>query len=104
MVSAITPLDFMNEQAFDDSILHGHSSDNWKIDFMIVEYLTTIINKLRLKPYFSEVHYQKVQIHLGSNLKILKTKENPYSMIKELDPNSFSEDTRYNIYYFYDID
>jgi hypothetical protein len=30
-----------------------------------------ILSALKLKPYFSEVHYQKVQIHLGSNLKIL---------------------------------
>lgn len=73
LVCAITPLDSLNEQEFDDAILHGHSSDNWKIHFMLVENLTHILNKLYLKPYFSEVHYQKVQIHLGSNLKVVET-------------------------------
>ncbi len=71
IVSSMTPLDTLNEQAFDDAIIHGHSSDNWKIDFMMAQNLTTILDVIYLKPYFTEVHYQKVQIHLGSNLKVL---------------------------------
>lgn len=44
LVSAMTPLDSLPEQHFDDSIVHGNSSDNWKIDFMLVENLTTILD------------------------------------------------------------
>ncbi len=53
IVVAMTPLDSFNEQIFDDSIVHGSSVDNWKIDFMLVEALTLILDKLKLKPYFS---------------------------------------------------
>lgn len=56
---------------------------------MLVENLHLILDHLKLKPYFSEVHYQKVQIHLGSNLKVLQSQENPYASIKALDPNAF---------------
>jgi hypothetical protein len=48
------------------------------------EYLTLLLDRLKLKPYFCEVHYQKVQIHLGSNLKILETQENPFRGVKNL--------------------
>lgn len=84
--------------------MHGNSTDNWKIDFLLVENLTIILDHLKLKPYFSEVHYQKVLIHLGSNLKIGKTQEDPYSAIKALDSAAFQESTNYNIFYFFDID
>jgi hypothetical protein len=50
------------------------------------------------------VHYQKVQIHLGSALKVLKTQEDPYAEIKALDPPAFIENGNYLVYYFYDID
>ncbi len=43
LVTATTPLDFLTEQQFDDIIVHGNSSDNWKIDFMLVENLTLIL-------------------------------------------------------------
>jgi hypothetical protein len=36
LVRAITPLDELQEQQFDDAIVHGNSSDNWKIDFVLV--------------------------------------------------------------------
>ena len=36
LVSAMTPLDALPQQEFDDSIVHGNSSDNWKIDFMLI--------------------------------------------------------------------
>jgi hypothetical protein len=71
LVVAVTPLETLSEQAFEDAIVHGHSVDNWKIHFTLVEALTLILDRLHLKPYFSEVHYQKVQIHMGANLKIL---------------------------------
>ena len=73
LVRAMTPLDKLRDTEFDDAIVHGNSSDNWKIDFLLVENLTLLLDNLKLKPYFSEVHYQKVQIHLGSSLKVLKT-------------------------------
>jgi hypothetical protein len=104
IVVSMTPLDLLNEQSFDDSIVHGHSVDNWKIHFMIVEVLTVILNNVHLKPYFSEVHYQKVQIHLGSNLKIMETSPNPFVEIKNLDPPSFQESNSYKIIYLYDVD
>ena len=56
---------------------------------------------MHLKPYFSEVHYQKVQIHFGSSLKVLKTDIDPYADIKALDQNSFPEVGNYSIHYFY---
>ena len=87
----MTPLDSLGEDQFDDAIIHGNSTDNWKIDFLLVENLTLLLDVLKLKPYFSEVHYQKVQIHLGSNLKVLKTANDPYSNIRLLDPASFSD-------------
>lgn len=90
IVVAMTPLESLGEQAFDDAIVHGHSVDNWKIDFMLVEALTLVLDRLHLKPYFSEVHYQKVQIHMGANLKILQTVVDPFREIKALDPASFT--------------
>jgi hypothetical protein len=45
---------------------------------------------MHLKPYFSEVHYQKVQIHMGANLKIMETVNDPFRDIKALDPASFT--------------
>lgn len=56
---------------------------------MLVENLTDLLDCLHLKPYFSEVHYQKVQIHLGSTLKVLRTEKDPFSSIKALDQNAF---------------
>ena len=68
---------------------------------MLVEILTDILDCMYLKPYFSEVHYQKVQIHLGSSLKVLKTDIDPYADIKALDQNAFPEVGNYSIHYFY---
>lgn len=51
--------------------------------------LYNIVDSMQLKPYFSEVHYQKVHIHLGPMLKMVKTPVNPFEKIKELDPESF---------------
>lgn len=57
---------------------------------MLVEALTLVLDKMHLKPYFSEVHYQKVQIHMGANLKIMETVNDPFRDIKALDPASFT--------------
>lgn len=57
---------------------------------MLVEALTLVLDRLHLKPYFSEVHYQKVQIHMGANLRILETANDPFAQIKALDPAIFA--------------
>lgn len=36
LVCAMTPLDYLNELEYDDAIVHGNATDNWKIDFLLV--------------------------------------------------------------------
>ncbi len=50
------------------------------------------------------MHYQKVQIHLGANLKVLDSVKDPFSTIKKLKPSAFIEDSDYKVTYLYDID
>ena len=47
-----------------------------------MDNLSTIADTLKLKPYNSEVHYQRVQIHLGTSLKVIETEVDPFSSIK----------------------
>jgi hypothetical protein len=52
-VRTLTPLDELNDKDYDNAIIHGNSSDNWKIDFTLADFLIVIIDQLKLKPYFS---------------------------------------------------
>lgn len=71
LARAWTPADDLDQRQLDDAIIHGNCSDNWKSNFLMMEDLSSIADSLKLKPYNSEVHYQRVQIHLGTSLKVI---------------------------------
>jgi hypothetical protein len=90
LVRAWTPMDLLDLNELDDAIIHGNCSDNWKSNFLMMDSLSTIADSIKLKPYNSEVHYQRVQIHLGTSLKVVETQTDPFSNIKKLDPQRLS--------------
>jgi hypothetical protein len=90
LVRAWTPTDDLDRRRLDDAIIHGNCTDNWKSNFLIMDILSTIADTLKLKPYNSEVHYQRVQIHLGTSLKVIETDNDPFGSIKQLDPTRLS--------------
>ena len=103
-VRACTPIDDYDAHKLDDSIIHGNCTDNWKSNFLMMDNLSTVADLMKLKPYNSQVHYQRVQIHLGTALKVIESEENPFKKIKALDPQKLDEkNNNYKVYYMYDI-
>lgn len=65
LVRALTNCDSLNEKEKDQMLLHGNMSDNWKTHFFLVDDLNMILEAMNLKPYNSELYFQRIVIHLG---------------------------------------
>lgn len=62
-------------------------SDNWKTHFFLVDDLNMVLEAMNLKPYNSELYFQRIVIHLGIELQLISTKDDPFQKIRRYDKN-----------------